>query len=313
MGITETVKKLKERFGNMILQNHSLAELNTFGTGGKARIFAEVKTSQELIDIVKMATELGLDYMMLGGGSNVLVSDNGFDGLIIQNSIHGMELEGSDIICGAGEELTSLIDFAAKNDLSGLEFATGIYGRVGGAIYGNAGAYGANIGSIVVWVEVVDRQGNTKTLTGDELEFGYRSSRLKSSGEFAVRARFALKQGKKEAIRHRMEEISAIRNEKLPVNIPSAGCFFRNIPDGNEEFGKLAAGKLLDQIGAKEFHFGGAAVFDKHANIIINKDSARSSDIWRLARLLKTRVKEKFGVELEEEITYVGNFEEEDL
>ena len=304
---------MQAKFDNLLKQNHPLAKFNTFGTGGRARLFAEVTTPQELADLVKEASGLDVPIFMLGGGSNVLISDNGYEGLIIRNAIKGMNVEGASVICGAGEDLQALIDFATEMSLTGLEFAAGIWGTVGGAIYGNAGAYGSEICNVLEWAEVVDRQGDMRIEQAGYFDFVYRGSKLKKTHEFVTRAKFALQPGKKEAIKSRVEEILAIRNEKLPLTKPSAGCFFKNIPDPSQEFGKLSAGKLLEQVGAKETQYGQAAVFERHANILINSGSATSSDIRRLSQILKRKVKEKFGIELQEEIILLGEFEEEEV
>lgn len=304
---------LTGKFGDRVLVDRALSDLNTFGTGGKARLFVEVKTSEELAQLVKIAAEIDIPFFMLGGGSNLLVSDSGYDGLIIRNSVMGMERDADEISCGAGEKLQSLVDFAAENGLAGLEFASGIWGTVGGAIYGNAGAYGGDIGSILKSAELVDRQGSIRTEAAGYFEFGYRSSKLKETGEFVSRAKFALKVGEKETIRGKIDEIMSLRDDRLPVGMHTAGCFFKNIPDKTKRYGKLSAGQLLEEVGAKKLRCGGAKVFENHANILINEGTAKSDDIKRLAELMKLRVKEKFGIELQEEIIFLGDFQEERL
>jgi UDP-N-acetylmuramate dehydrogenase len=307
--VTDSIQsEFVEKFGKRIKINHSLANYCTFGTGGEARLFAKIKSAEELIELIKFANDAGVEIFMLGGGSNMLISDSGFDGLILRNSIMGIELEGDNIVCGAGEDLQTLVDFAADNCLSGLEFASGIYGTVGGAVFGNAGAYGSQTGSVLEWAELVDKQGRIRIEQAEYFEFAYRWSKLKITREYITRAKFALKQGKKEAIKDKISEILAQRECKLPNNKMTAGCFFKNIPDPDQPFGKLSAGKLLDEIGAKSLRVGGAKVFDKHANIIINDGTANTTDIRLLADRLKKLVHKKFGLELEEEITPLGKF-----
>ena len=207
-----SVSELKKEFGDKILVDQPLMKLTTFGTGGNARLLMEVKSAEDLSMIVKVARRLGIPVFMLGGGSNVLIADSGYDGLILKNSIMGMECDGEEIRCGAGEELQKLVDFAADTGLTGLEFATGIWGTVGGAIFGNAGAYGSETGAVVKSAELVDKQGNIRMVTANYLEFSYRSSKLKKSGEFVTRAVFALKTGKRETIRQKIAEIMAKRS-----------------------------------------------------------------------------------------------------
>jgi UDP-N-acetylmuramate dehydrogenase len=304
---------LKKKFGDKIKSNQPLTEMTTFGTGGLARLFINIEAAEELSAVVKAAAEHDIPMFMLGGGSNVLIADSGFNGLIVKNTILGLERGGEKIRCGAGVELQKLVDYAADNSLTGLEFATGIWGTVGGAVYGNAGAYGSETGSVIESAELVDRQGNIKTVKTDYLDFTYRSSKLKRSGEFVTRVVFALKKGNKETIKQKLAEIMALRRDKLPIGQHSAGCFFKNIPDKDSKFGKLSTGKLLEDAGAKNMHFGGAQVFRNHANIIINDGTAKSSDIKRLADLMKSKVENKFGIKLQEEVILLGNFEEESL
>lgn len=307
--VTDRIQEeFKKHFGNKILLNHPLDRYCTFGTGGRAKVFAEASSAGQIVELIQAAREANINLFMLGGGSNLLISDQGYDGLVIKNAITGLEKQGESILSGAGENLQSLVDFAADNGLTGLEFATGIYGTVGGAIYGNAGAYGSEAGSLLEWAELIDGQGSIKIEKASYFEFSYRWSKLKTTGEFITRAKFALKTGKKEAIRTKMHEVMSQRECKLPVNEKTAGCFFKNIPNPDQPYGKLAAGKLLEEIGAKSLSVGGAKVFEKHANIIINDGSANSNDIRLLADRLKKLVHAKFGVELEEEVTRLGRF-----
>jgi UDP-N-acetylmuramate dehydrogenase len=304
---------LKDEFGDKLKIDQPLTEMTTFGTGGLARLFLNIKSPEELSAIVKAVAKHNIPIFMLGGGSNVLIADSGYNGMIVKNSISGLDIDGDEIHCGAGVELQKLVDFAADNGLTGLEFATGIWGTVGGAVYGNAGAYGSATGAVVKTAELVDRQGNIKTVEADYLDFSYRSSILKRTGEFVTRVIFALKKGNKETIKQKIAEIMALRRDKLPIGQHSAGCFFKNIPDKDSKFGKLSTGKLLEDAGAKKMHFGGAQVFRNHANIIINDGTAKSSDIKKLADLLKSKVEDKFGIKLQEEVILLGNFEEDTL
>jgi len=304
---------LKDQFGERIVADRPLSDLNTFGTGGTARLFMEVVSGEELSRLMKTVAGLDLPLFILGGGSNVLIADSGYDGLIIKNSICGRESKGNEISCGAGEELQSLVDYATESGLSGLEFATGIWGTVGGAIYGNAGAYGGEVGNILISAEVVDRHGNIRQEPADYFEFAYRWSKLKVTGDFITQANFALKAVKKEEIQGRVDEIMAMREAKLPIGLHSAGCFFKNIPDKKEKFGKLSAGKLLEEVGVKQLRCGDARVFENHANILVNDGSARTDDIRKLAALMKEKVRQKFGIELQEEVIMLGDFEEDGL
>ena len=301
--------KLTKIFGNSLEFNKDLAQFSSYKTGGKAALFISVTTLEELSGVLKKTKNLSIPYITLGGGTNVLISDHGFDGLIIKVDIKGMEiLEQSKIICGAGEDLEELINFSSKNSLTGLEFAAGIVGSVGGAIYGNAGAYGGEIGNIVKSITVIDKNGEIKNMSRSDSEFEYRDSIFKKTGDIVGRITFQLEKGDKDKIQIKIDEILTVRHEKLPYDQCSAGCFFKNIPDKNQPHGKLAAGKLLEEIGAKNMKCGGAEISEKHANIIINTGKATSNDILTLAEKLKVKVKEKFGILLEEEIVKIGKF-----
>lgn len=301
-------KALASVFKTRLEVDRSLKELTTLRTGGPAKLFLEVNSSPELAEAVRLVNELAIPLFMLGGGSNLLVSDNGFNGLVIKNSIKGMRCQKSLIICGAGESLEDLIDFSAERELTGLEFASGIWGTVGGAVYGNAGAYGGEISSVLSEVEVIDKKGVTGKKRRSEIRFDYRWSEFKTTGEYIASAKFALKKGKKSEICGRIEEILSIRKSKLPYDKHTAGCVFKNIPDPGEAYGKLSAGKLLEEAEAKNLSCGDARVSEKHANIIFNEGGASSSEIKRLADMMKRKVKGKFDIDLTEEIVLLGEF-----
>ncbi len=295
--------------GSRLEFDKRLAQFTSFKTGGPAKYFYSAQTIDDIVRAVKAANEFVLRYFILGGGSNLLVSDQGFDGLIIKVDVRGIKLVSeAEIESGAGEELMSLVSFATEMSLTGLEFASGIWGTVGGAIYGNAGAYGSEIGSVLTEAVLVDKDGNIKTVDRGYCRFGYRDSYLKTTGEIVVKALFQLKKGNKQQVKQQVEEILSLRRSKHPTDGMSAGCFFKNIPDPNEEHGKIPAGRLLEQVGAKELAVGGAKVFEKHANIIVNTGSATSQDIRRLADILKQKVYEQFGIELQEEVIQIGKF-----
>ncbi|UCE23468.1 MAG: UDP-N-acetylmuramate dehydrogenase [Candidatus Zixiibacteriota bacterium] len=296
-------------FGDTLEFDKPLAPLTSYRTGGPARFFIAVSSSEQLVGTVKQARELKIPFFIIGGGSNLLVSDSGYDGLIIKVAIMSMAVsDESRVECGAGEDLMALVDFATTNALTGVEFAAGIWGTVGGAIYGNAGAYGGEMKDVVYSLELVDSAGKVKVVGPDYCRFGYRDSNLKATREIVTTAVFQLKRGDKVRIEDKVNEILAMRRERHPTQGHSAGCFFKNIPDPDEEFGKLPAGRLLDQVGAKGLSVGGAAVFEKHANIIVNRGGATSKDIRKLADTMKKRVLDEFGITLEEEVIQLGEF-----
>lgn len=297
-----------DRFDGLVKRDEPLAPYSTFQTGGPADLFVDADNSDILGRAIKLASELNLTCFVIGQGSNLLISDLGFRGLIIRNHILGHEVKDNEIYCGAGELLDNIVDLATENSLTGLEFAAGIWGTMGGAVYGNAGAYGSQISSVLKEAELIDTNGNIRLEKGEYFQFTYRHSYLKTTGEIVTGMTISLNPGEQGKIRARVDDIRDERGFKHPVQPCSAGCFFKNVEDPSQPHGKLAAGKLLEEIGAKEIVLGGAAVYEKHANIIINREHATSKEIRQLADKLKEKVKQKFGIELDEEVICLGDF-----
>lgn len=299
---------LREHFGPRLEFDKPMAPFTSFRTGGPATLFLRVESADQLAGAICTARRLGVFFFLLGGGSNLLVADAGYDGLVIKLDIRGLRVvEEATIESGAGENLMDLVEFARDNGLAGLEFAAGIWGTVGGAVYGNAGAFGGEIGDIIADLTLVDSDGNITTVGPDHCCFAYRDSALKRTGEVVVLVRFKLQPGEPTRIKERIDEILALRVAKHPDQL-TAGCFFKNIPDPKEPHGKLPAGRLLEEAGVKGLSVGGARVFDKHANIIVNTGTATSGDIRRLADLMKEKVRTRFGIELQEEVIHLGEF-----
>jgi UDP-N-acetylmuramate dehydrogenase len=303
------IDKLKQSFGEKLEFEKALAPFTSFNTGGPAKYFISANSKEEIKKSVNSAVQLEIPFFIIGGGSNLLVSDKGFDGLIIKIDIMGIELnKETEIVCGAGENLMDLIEFCVDNSLTGLEFASGIWGSVGGAVCGNAGAYGGEIKDIITSVTIIKKDGTIEQVDKDYCQFEYRDSYLKKTGDIVIDACFQLKKSKQEEIRKRVDEIIEIRSGKHPVKGKSAGSFFKNIPDDSELYGKLPAGRLLEEAGVKEMSVGGASVYTKHANMIVNNGNATSKDIRKLADNMKETVFKKFGIMLEEEVVSVGEF-----
>lgn len=301
--------KLIEAFGAELEFSRELAPLTSFETGGPARYFLVARSVENVVRAVRSAGALAIPVFVMGGGSNLLVSDDGFDGLVIKLEIKGLRLaDRCSVEVGGGEQLIDMVNFTTENSLSGLEFAVGIWGSVGGAIYGNAGAFGGEVGQVLEKAVLVDNKGGVRTESVPYFQFAYRHSRLKETHEIVASATFGLTQGEKPDIERRVGEILAQRAERHPDR-RTAGCFFRNIPDSSQEHGKLPAGKLLEEVGARELCVGGARVYGKHANIIVNTGKATSKDIRQLADMLKKRVLDRFGIELQEEVQQLGSFQ----
>ena len=286
-----------------IRTNEPMARHTSFRVGGPADRFMIPESEEELREAVLDCKASGKPWYMVGNGSNLLVGDKGFRGTIISTE-RLTELEfyknENSIIAGAGVMLSKLANTAAREKLTGLEFAAGIPGTVGGAVMMNAGAYGSEMKNVLLWADVMDRYGTVKRLKNEELELGYRTSALERRGLFAVRAAFSLTTGDPGAIRE-MEELAAKRKEKQPLEYPSAGSTFKR-PEG------YFAGKLIEDAGLKGFSVGGAAVSEKHAGFVINKDHGTAADILELCNEVKRRVKENSGVDLEMEVKLLGDF-----
>ena len=248
-----------------IRTNEPMARHTSFRVGGPADRFMIPESEGELREAVLDCKASGKPWYMVGNGSNLLVGDKGFRGTIISTE-RLTELEvyknENSIIAGAGVILSKLANTAAREKLTGLEFAAGIPGTVGGAVMMNAGAYGSEMKNVLLWADVMDRYGMVKRLKNEELELGYRTSALERRGLFAVRAAFSLTTGDPDAIRAKMEELAAKRKEKQPLEYPSAGSTFKR-PEG------YFAGKLIEDAGLKGFSVGGAAVSEKHAGFVI--------------------------------------------
>ncbi len=306
---TLTNGQMLQAFGAGLEFDKILGKYTTFKTGGPAKYFLKVYSADDVSKAVRTAQKLNIPICLIGGGSNLLVSDFGIDGLVVKVDVRGLKIVNeTDVLCGAGEDLMALINFTADKGLTGLEFASGIWGTVGGAIFGNAGAYGGEIKDVTKEITLVDAGGKIKKVDREYCKFTYRGSNLRVSKEIVIDTYFELKKGDIKKIREKIDEILYIRSTKHPVEGNSAGSFFKNIPDPNQPHGKLPAGKLLDDAGCKGLTVGGAKVFEKHANIIINADNATSSDIRKLADIMKQRVLDKFGILLEEEVIQLGQF-----
>lgn len=299
----EVGRKLSEALGECLEQNVLLATYTTFGVGGKADFFYRAKTPTELARAIRWAQELSLQFFVLGGGSNILIGDSGFRGLAIKNECSEILTDRETITCQSGATLQHLVDAATENSLSGLEFAVGIPGTVGGAIRGNAGAFGKGMGDVLTRAVILTPSGDIRQVEGDYLEFTYRESRLKHNKEVALSATFRLSRQDKRDIKRKVESNLGQRKERIPWQSKSAGCFFKNV-DGPQ--GRISAGFLLEQAGAKGMWEGDAKVSPEHANILINAGDAKASDIRKLARRLKEKVKQKFNIELEEEVVYIN-------
>ena len=284
-----------------IIKNEPMKNHTSFKIGGAADEFCTVSSEDEIIELINYAKAKDMPYFIMGNGSNLLVSDKGIRGLVIQISGKFSDFEISENIIKAesGVLLSSLAKAAQKNGLSGMEFASGIPGTLGGAVYMNAGAYGGEMSSIVKSVTYL-KDGEIKKIE-DGFGFGYRKSLFADLGAVILEAELELERGNPEEIKARMEDYKIRRTEKQPLNMPSAGSVFKR-PKG------YFAGGLIEEAGLKGFKIGGAVVSEKHAGFIVNTGSATAGDVLSLIEHIQKTVKEKFNVELETEVKIVGEF-----
>lgn len=284
-------------------ENEPMKKHTTFKIGGAADIFAEPKKPNQLAALVDFCKNDAIPYFILGKGSNLLVSDDGIEGVVISTlAIDFIELSSENTIkCGAGAVLTNLCTTALKNNLSGLEFAFGIPGSVGGAVYMNAGAYGGEIKDCISSATVLTENGEIKTVKSEDMRLGYRTSIFKTANSVILSAEFKLNKGNYEEIRARMDDFITRRKTKQPLEFGSAGSTFKR-PEG------YYAGALIEEACLKGFSIGDAQVSEKHAGFVINRANATAQDVSDLVKHIQATVLEKSGVSLEPEIIFVGKF-----
>ena len=283
-----------------VLTDSPMSRQTTFKAGGNADIIAFPSTENSLVNVLKKAKESDIPHTILGNGSNVLVCDDGIRGVVIKltSLVSDIEVNGTTIKCSAGVTLSKLCLTALEYGLTGLEFAYGIPGTVGGAVYMNAGAYDGEIKDVLTAVTHINPYFNKETFTADKIDLGYRTSFYAKNPEYIItQATFELKYGVKTEIKAKMDELMGKRKAKQPLEFPSAGSTFKR-PEG------YFAGALIEQCGLKGYAVGGAQVSEKHAGFVINKNGT-AGDILSLINHIKTTVKEKTGVELEPEVKII--------
>jgi UDP-N-acetylmuramate dehydrogenase len=298
-------EKFAQTLGMGLRKDVSLHEYAHFNVGGRSDYFFAASSLPDLVQAVRVARQQEISYYIIGGAYNLLFDDDGYRGLIIKNSVRGIENKGSaEIEVFSGTALRDLVQFCVDNAMKGFEFLAGIPGSVGGAVFGNAGAFDQDIGSFLVDALILDKNGVQARVDRDYFAFDYRQSRLRASRDLLLKATFLLQKGIRQDIEDRIAENLIKRKKKHPPwDVACAGSYFKNpvLSDGQ----RVPAAYFLDKVGAKGLTVGGAAVFSDHANFIINQQVATAKDILSLARELKDRVKQKFGIELEEEVIFL--------
>ena len=309
---------IQEKFKNVEL-NKSLKELNTFKVGGESKYYLEVTDIEELSDCVKYCMDMKIDFFVLGWGSNILISDNGFNGLVVKIKNSEMKLEENIFQIGAGVMLSNFLQFSLDNGYIGAEFLAGIPGTLGGAIYGNAGTL-QGISDILDSVLYVSDDGEVNEIEKADCNFSYRDSIFKENKYIIYSAKIILKKGDVEEARKTINQKIQERNKKQPLEFGNAGSFFKNIDLNDdikdklkgldissfEKSSKIPAGFLIEKVGLKGFEVGGAKVSEKHANFLINYNSATATDIYNLSKKVESVVFEKYKIKLEPEVQFIG-------
>ena len=302
---SEIIKKFCDLLGEeRVFTGEAMSRHTTFKIGGPADYFLMPDKDTDVGRIVKICKESAIPYFILGNGSNLLVGDGGYRGAVIQiyRNMSSVTVEGNEITAQAGA-LLSAVAAAAKNaSLTGFEFAGGIPGTIGGAVVMNAGAYGGEMKDVLTEVTVMDEEGEIVTLPADKLELGYRTSIIKTAGYIVLEAKLQLKEGNPEVIRETMKDLTIRRTTKQPLEYPSAGSTFKR-PEG------YFAGKLIMDSGLAGYQVGGAQVSEKHCGFVINAGGATARDVRTLMDNVRDIVYKKYGVTLEPEVKFLGDFE----
>jgi len=317
--IEETIRSLAPIPNLTVSRDVPLSRLTRLGIGGPASVLVETGSGESLASAIRIVRESDVPWVVMGGGTNLVVSDDGFRGVVLRYTAGGLEANGNAVSAGSGAELQALVDFAVSNGLGGIETLTGIPGSVGAAVYGNAGAYGHSLSEFVSRVRFCDG-GNVREFNNADCEFRYRESVFKRNKEWIILGvTLELMPAPAEDLRRAAAEIREIRDSKYPATMRCAGSIFKNLllaelperaaagtPSSVVREGKVPSAYFLEQVGAKDMRRGGMRVAGYHANLIYNEGGGTAADLRSLIDELKERVRARFGLELEEEVQYVG-------
>ena len=310
--------KIKKILGNEVLINEPMALHTTLGIGGPARLYSIVKSEDDLKKYIKISSKFKIPYIVIGEGSDILVSDEGYDGFIIVNKIEGIKSSGQRIIVKSGTNLQTFINYVIDKGMEGVEKLSGIPGTVGGAIFGNAGAYGQTIGDDILTVKTIT-ETKTKSWSEEKCKFGYRDSIFKKNREVILEAEFKFEKGEKEFLKKISLDTISLRNQKYPPGMKCPGSFFKNIvvsrlqkkvlnkiPKDKIVYGKIPSGFLMESVGAKGQQQGSIKIADYHGNLIMNLGNGKASDFCDLAFDYAKKVEKKYGIKLEPEVQLIG-------
>lgn len=302
-------KKLMAHSGIAVEQNVLLKNYTSFGIGGPAKWFAQVNSKEAAAKLVAASRALSLPLLFIGGGTNLLVSDDGFEGLAIVAQFNEIHIsDGNIVTVGAAMPVSQLVTNVVSQGLAGMEFAAGLPGTVGGAVAGNAGCFGCSFGDVLTSALVLTNDGSLEMVDATFFQFDYRKTALRENHAFVVEASFQLAPGNTTALHDTAQSHIDLRRTKHPSKgMKTAGSYFKNLPPLRPGEHRRAAGMLLEQVGAKSVSVGDAAVFEKHANILVNHNNATAKDMLTLEHRLKRMVAEEFNIVLEPEVRFVGN------
>lgn len=291
----ELVKKISP---SNVFVNEKMSKHTSFKVGGIADFFVIANDVKELICILKLAKELKIKTYILGNGTNIVVKDEGFRGIIIKLNFKNLKIEDDKIIAGAGVSVALLSEYAYRSQIKGYEFISGIPGTVGGAVKMNAGAYGSEIKDVLISTTYLDEKYNIKEIKNNEHDFSYRKSIFENKKWIILESTFKVEKGNKEEIKQKRQEIATVRQEKQPLDMPNAGSIFKRGDD-------FLPAKLIDEAGLKGYTIGGAQISKKHAGFIVNTGNASAQNIIDLIKHIQTTIKDKFDKDIELEVIII--------
>lgn len=315
----DTLQKFKAKFGNQVKENEPFANHTTLEIGGPITLYFEATNEEDLVEAVGIVKNNNVPHLIIGGGSNLLVSDVGFDGVVIKNSVSAIKKDGNNLVVKSGTILQDLVNFAIENSLAGMNKMSGIPGTVGGAVYGDAGAYGNSIRDYLSEVKAFDGK-DIITLSKAQCEFGYRDSNFKKTKYLILEVLFTgLPNANPQELKREAAEIMEKRTAKYPPNTKCPGSFFKNVVTDDltpkqlkkvekflTPFGKIPAGALIDSVGGKGDSIGGIKIMENHGNTFANINNGTAEDFYNLAKKYYLKVKEEYGIELEPEVQLIN-------
>ena len=310
MNFSKLKKELIDKSSCEIIEDVLLKQYTSFDIGGFAALFTTLSNKKNASMLIKTASRLNIPLLLIGGGTNLLVSDSGFNGLAVKTAFSGLKISDDKmmITAGSSHSAADLVQSAVDEGLKGLEFAAGLPGTVGGAVAGNAGCFGSSFGDQLISATIIDNKGELLKVKKELFQFAYRHSFAKERDFLIVDATFSVAKGDKKQLQDILQKHLELRRTKHPSKeIKTAGSYFKNLSPLNPGERRRASGALLEAAGAKNQSVGDAAVFEKHANIIVNRGSATAKDVLKLENILKQLVLKKFNIKLDPEVRFIGN------